>query len=163
MAFITSSRPMKNKPLILCVTIWLTSIVILNGITDAEARVEAKRIEAIAIDRWTGDLSTAGQLPPDEKINLLGGDLRKVAELRIWPARDERIDTIYQSLQKELLSTPGHAEYYRDKVNEARRKMEDARGDIGNFASYRGDLQGVFLYDFPVLENLPSPETVRVL
>lgn len=70
---------------------------------------------------------------------------------------------VHELIQEALLATPGHAEFYRDKINAARAKMEAAHGDIVYEPYESGNLRNVVLYDFPKFENLPSAETVRVL
>lgn len=91
----------------------------------------------------------------------MGEAVNKLAKKNIFQV-EERIE-VYDQARDLLLSTPGHAEYYRDRINEARLKMENSRGDAGDYPYYKNKLREVILYDFPIFEQLPSPETVRVL
>lgn len=72
---------------------------------------------------------------------------------------------VFHAAQAALLSIPGHAEYFRDQINEARAKVEEAKAgtSISNVAHYRGLLSNEVRYGFPTLSHLPSVETVGVL
>lgn len=71
---------------------------------------------------------------------------------------------LFEQSKKLLLSTPGHAEYYRDRINEAREKLEHAREHENSsmVAYYRGKWDKA-REGFTVMSYLPSVETVKVL
>ena len=70
-----------------------------------------------------------------------------------------------EKLKNALLAIPGHAAYYRDEINKARAKFEEALqgGDETLIGETRQYLAGKLLFDFPTLDHLPSVETVRIL
>ncbi len=101
--------------------------------------------------------------PKPEMIAGLGEMLKQLATLNYRDSSERvRITTRAQSL---LLSIPGHAEFYRDEINQARAKFEEALkgGDETMIGEARQHLAGKLLFEFPTLEHLPSVETVRVL
>lgn len=82
---------------------------------------------------------------------------------------EERWD-VYKEAQTALIVIPGHAEYYRDKLDQAndiRKAAIPGAGDDGDGASDHGVKLLKFMNArdeaFQVFRNVPSPETVRVL
>ncbi|MEP2777094.1 MAG: hypothetical protein ABJQ29_12945 [Luteolibacter sp.] len=99
----------------------------------------------------------------EEFIEKLGKALMKTepSTRNIRPGREK----VHILLRDKLLSIPGHAEYYRDKINSSRLAMEEARA--ANSPTLYGPALTVMVreqaWGFKTLEYLPSPETVRVL
>jgi hypothetical protein len=80
---------------------------------------------------------------------------------------------VHQQMKERLLAIPGHAEYYRDRINESRAEMEEARRlwvetdrspeATARFGPAMVNMNRERRWGFETLQNLPSPETVRVL
>jgi hypothetical protein len=106
------------------------------------------------------------QLSPQEQIPILGQMVRIGYDTPRNKLNEKRLD-IYLSSQAALLSIPGHAEYYRDRINEARLRFEaaDKSGDehITDRAATKHELSNEQMYGFQTLSQLPSVETVKVL
>ena len=75
------------------------------------------------------------------------------------------VDDLFFDIQKAILGVPGHAKFFRDEINQARAKYEEALkgGDESLIGETRQNLAGKLLFEFPTLEHLPSVETVGVL
>lgn len=112
-------------------------------------------------EKWNNVLNAVDSIPRDEKIEILG----KAAALGTDPRMDEEKREIFDRAQAALLAIPGHAEYYRDRINSTREKMEAAlaAGNQADYQTYRHQLSDEIMYGFETLSQLPSVETVRVL
>jgi hypothetical protein len=100
----------------------------------------------------------------DKYIAKLGDALLKTSPKRHNPALGG--EDVHLVLKAKLLSIPGHAEHFRDRINSSREEMEAVR-DSPNPS---GILGGAIVkmnreqsWGFQTLRDLPSPETVRVL
>jgi hypothetical protein len=100
-----------------------------------------------------------------EKIDFLALGLKNMGHRKSYPNHIPEVDSMYDRLQAALLGIPGHAEYYQNRINEARAKVDEAKksGNVGNIGHYRGLLSNEVTFAFPTLSHLPSVETVRVL
>lgn len=112
------------------------------------------------------------QNPSERFIPELSESLRKLQSKVIYQTED-RI-AAYDRAQRALLSVPGHAKYFQDKIEALRSEVlatanlsEDERGriratgkDIAHVTDYENYCS---MTAFPTLANLPSPETVAVL
>jgi hypothetical protein len=110
-------------------------------------------------EKWTNTLNSVNSLPANEKIETLGG---AVILGRTIETTDQ--EQIFRRAQGELLAIPSHAEYFRDRINEAREKLEHAREHENSsmVAYYRGKWDKA-REGFTVMSYLPSVETVKVL
>jgi hypothetical protein len=70
---------------------------------------------------------------------------------------DEQQKNIFDKAQAALLSIPGHAEYYRDRILDAQERFKKREGEAP-----WSDYDRESMYGFQTLPHLPSPETVRV-
>src|SRR5690606_19850488 len=71
------------------------------------------------------------------------------------------IEQLYGAAQRAILSLPGHADYYAAKIDAAKREIETSEGIRRGVAI--GRLANEQMYGFLTLEQMPSPETVKVL
>ncbi len=68
---------------------------------------------------------------------------------------------LVEKIRAVVLETPGHAEYFANRIREARKKVDEASPeDQGQFWHPLNNEQ---MYGFQTLGQLPSPETIRVL
>lgn len=127
------------------------------------AELEEKRKAVIS---W--EALAAMPIPPKEELpahmRRLGDALLKTSPKRHNPALGG--EKVHLLLKEKLLSIPGHAEHFRDRINSSREEMEAVR-DSPNPS---GILGGAIVkmnreqsWGFQTLRDLPSPETVRVL
>ncbi|RYD21302.1 MAG: hypothetical protein EOP88_11870 [Verrucomicrobiaceae bacterium] len=72
---------------------------------------------------------------------------------------------VFHAAQAALLSIPGHAQYYRDRILNARLEYEKVKGqgEIEKEAGTRTELSNAQTEGFRTMAYLPSVETVRVL
>jgi hypothetical protein len=91
----------------------------------------------------------AAELDPSEaNVIELGGHLRGIARYGQPPVNKPYYDLI----QKTLLSIPGHAQYFADKLERLRTELP--KTDDGHIRS---------VYIAQTLIHMPSPETIKVL
>ena len=111
--------------------------------------------------KWSLYADQVASVSKEVAIVKLGEGIRKTARRDIYSI--EATSEVAKKLRDTLLAIPGHAEYYRDRINEARRKLDAEPPDSVS----RGPLQGILdneqMYGFQTLSQLPSAETVRVL
>jgi hypothetical protein len=115
--------------------------------------------QAEALQYWRERIANAPNLPSEEAIPLLAACVFKTSLRSIFQS-DERWEVHYAA-QKALLAIPGHAEFYAKKLEEARRKVDEAEGLKKGME--RSNLLAEQMYSFDKLGLMPSPETVRVL
>jgi hypothetical protein len=90
------------------------------------------------------------ELPQDERFLKLG----ELAAIGHRPPLDHEQETVFKAAQRTLLSIPGHAEFFANKIRADDILRETGRGH---------EVKGGVLWDFETLGQLPSPETVKVL
>ena len=120
-------------------------------------------------EKWNNVLNTVDTLSVDERMDLL----EKAVNLgRDGPLSGEHKE-IFDRAQAILLSSPGHAKYYQDKIDkmraellanskktpEERKNMQDEGHDVLDESTYLSDT-GIAIR---TLRFLPSAETVSVL
>lgn len=117
---------------------------------------EDRAWEAQQAAMWEENLLKARTLEPNEKFETLALGLRNMGHRSQIPGHSPAIASIYSKLQNEFISTPGHAMYFRDRIEEAKRKVRE--GDMRLF-DWGSDIPLVF----ETLGHMPSEETVEVL
>lgn len=110
-------------------------------------------------EKWSNILDIVERLPEAERIETLGYGAALGADIRMSDDKRE----IFNRAQTALLAIPGHAEYYRDRINEARRKVDVLPPDSVERGPLRGMLYNEQMNGFQTLSQLPSAETIRVL
>ena len=112
-------------------------------------------------EKWDVVIRSIDRFNQDQKMELLG----KATALGSDANMNNEKREIFSRAQNTLLAIPGHAEYYRDRINGARERMETllAEGDEGNYPWARYELSNEVMYGFETLQQLPSVETVQVL
>ena len=112
------------------------------------------------LELWRKEIERAASMSPAEAIPLLGRCVVKMTKSSIFQV-EERWD-VYREAQAALLSRPGHAEFYAEKIKDAQREVERQRG-THNEGPAKSKLLNEQMYGFETLGQMPSPETVRVL
>ena len=145
------------------ILVW--SLLLIAYASSEDERVEERKREIQQIQLWSENLEKSSALKDLEKIDFLALGLKNMAYRKTQESQSEEVDELYEKIQTTLLAIPGHAEHYRDRINEARVKLEVAKktGKPSEIEFYQNKLSNEFSYQFPTLLNLPSPETVRVL
>ncbi len=109
------------------------------------------------LDSRIEEIHQADAKPFEEKIETLGEMLRQLEGLPYYRDSPEKLQ-IVTDLRARLLSTPGHAQYFANKIERLHESVEGTRrGNQTSFDFWRD------LYLRETLSNLPSPETVKVL
>lgn len=129
----------------------LTAVIfmILSG-----AEVYALHPRAIAtyeeeIRRASQDPTLADAIALAEILNTLD---------RYMEGGDKSAMEIFSKVQVALLTIPGHAEYYRDRIMQAQKRFRE-RPSSETWSDYRDETGK----GFQIFPHLPSPEGVRVL
>lgn len=119
---------------------------------------EDRRIEVEQVALWNKKLAEVASDAPYVKFSELWLGLRNMGHRVSFSGHSPEVDDIYEKLQSEFLSLPGHAEYFGKRIREACEPLKGANGRAGI-----SDAQNEMMYSFATLKNLPSPETVKVL
>jgi LPXTG-motif cell wall-anchored protein len=146
---------------------YLVSInVILLTFSPAFGQSEAdiaRQKEALA--EWKNDIHQSSTLSSKERIKLLGECVVKMTKRPIFQI-DERWE-IHREAQALMLSIPGHAEYYADRINTLRRQIDEPSDGTETDRLKKNSLKHTLLREqqrsFETLQQLPSPQTIRVL
>ncbi len=121
-------------------------------------------------ERRMGELEKTMQIQnEEEKIKKLGGFLG----IGLHGGMDVEQQQIFDKAQVTLLSIPGHAKYYQDKIESLKAQVladakissdeEAKRQQAGNPVVYLADYDSYREKSILMLEMLPSSETVSVL
>ncbi|MEY3897594.1 MAG: hypothetical protein RLZZ214_3115 [Verrucomicrobiota bacterium] len=145
---------------------WIFIMFCLMGVATSEEdwRAEERRDEAKQIELWEGNLKKSSGMSGFEKIDFLALGLKNMAYRKSRFNHGKEVDKMFEEIQTTILAIPGHAEFYRDRINEARANLDGAtlNGNVTKIAERRSDWSSA-KFGFGVMSYLPSPETVRVL
>lgn len=111
------------------------------------------------LDHWRSFAATASSLPPDKAIPELIIGLRRTTDTSIYLVGDR--EGVRKQIQDAFMAIPGYAEYIEKEINDAYLKwgVFPEEGRPRHRAAYGVKRQEMF----STLENLPGPQTVRVL
>jgi hypothetical protein len=113
-----------------------------------------RELDAIAsLEVWKKQMVDANAKPPAEQIALYGGIVLRLGGPWSFYPVDEKWP-VYQEAQKKLLSIPGHAEYFANKLFDAYGKSKDPFLDEG--------CHDLLSLTCDTLAQMPSEETVRM-
>lgn len=93
--------------------------------------------------------------PPTEAIPKLGS---WVMQMSIPSNLEHGNRPVFHAAQADLISIPGHAEYYRDRILEAQERLKNSGGGTTWY-----DYHQVTRNAFQIFPHLHSPEGVRAL
>lgn len=149
--------------------ILLILISFSGAVTGEESdAISAKELQEIqkGMQQMRDLLQQVPNLPPEEAISRLGLAVYKTSHNRIYkvPERAE----LHDQLEQALIAIPGHAEYYRNKINTAQENLDQAIAlSEASGTNQTGNLKGLLRAEqnngFMMLRELPSPETIQVL
>lgn len=106
------------------------------------------------------EIENSKKLPQQGRVPILGDIVRAGYPDMGMPPNEIQL-YVAAKARAELLAIRGHAEYYRDRILNARLQYETAPPD--DKGSRLCDLDNEQMYGFRTLSQLPSVETVRVL
>lgn len=140
------------------------------GCAQAQWGPEDRAREISQINLWRDKLLESTNADGIERLKIIKTGLVNMAYRKTLKGHDPEIDILYVEIQKAATAIPGHAEFYRDKLdlaNDLRKAAISNAGDNDVGAIDHGVKRHKFMdarqEAFQVLRNLPSPETVRVL
>jgi hypothetical protein len=117
-----------------------------------------RQIEAEQIIFWNNKLEESKQKPESVRVAELWLGLKNMRNRQNNVERSVAIDEIHKNLQAELISIPGHAQYFADEVETFRLRVQRVpRVNQTDYDSFR------LVRIAEILPCLPSPETIKVL
>ena len=146
----------------LCIII--TLLISLNIFAEEQViwSPEGRKRESDQVKLWQSNLEKSVPMQSAEKIEFLSLGLRNMAYRKDKSDHSLAVDGVYKQIQNVMLSIPGHAEYYRDRVLKAQADYRDEVVSNISGAKYNDYITEQSTMG-STLEQLPSPETVRVL
>ena len=114
-----------------------------------------RSLEAGQIAIWEDCLTSVQKKSQEEKLLALFPGLRTMSFWSEVEGHRYESEIVFNRIRQEVLAIPGHAEFYSDKIERERAKIElgDCRGGY--------DLHRTMIFE--TLKSLPSAETVKVL
>lgn len=122
---------------------------------------ESRRNESAQVALWEEKLFESQGKPDKVKMSELWLGLRNMGYRKSRLGHSPKVDVIYQKLQSELLSIPGHAEFYAKSIWESYAAYRDS--DHPKHSGSADWFSRESQYALETLQHLPSPETLRVL
>jgi hypothetical protein len=136
----------------------LVLIILSNYSASAEWDVESRRIEAEQVAMWKRELSDANQADGSVVIEKLWLGLRNLGHRRKYNGHDPSVEETFRKIQSKLLSVPGHARYFGNRIKYAYEPLKSTEPQ-----NHINSAQNEMMYGFETLSHLPSPECVQVL
>ena len=136
------------------VAAFIAGAALLQGFA-AELSASYRQTEAEQVALWTSKLEEFHGKPPEAKLEALWLGLRNMGYRRTADGHSPAVDEIFGKIQDEMLSIPGHAQYFADRLAAARKKASDPWTD--------GRYHDEFRLILETMSHLRSPETVRML
>jgi hypothetical protein len=104
-----------------------------------------------SLQRYGMILDQVDAMHPDEAIPKLSEMVARTFRLK-----NEKSIVVYSAAQNKLLSIPGHATYYQDKINAMREQVKAGNLSMDDWSSGKRPY-------FDALAHMPSEEAVEVL
>jgi hypothetical protein len=125
----------------------------------AEVQIDRK-LEAEQVALWTQTLEDASYDIPIKRLDKLWLGLRNMGHRMSGGggAHSPEVVALYKRIQEEMLSIPGHAEYFGRRIREANEPLKGPE-----YGKSVHEARNERMYGFQTLSNLPSPETVKVV
>ena len=125
----------------------------------AEWTRDTRRIESEQVALWEQKLKDARLAAPAMRPEMLWLGLRNMGHRKSMAGCNPDVRSIYQEIQKELLSIPGHARYFAEEIKREQKEVAEYPTSTGPRISYDRNRSKYFA----TLSHLPSPETIAVL
>jgi hypothetical protein len=135
---------------ILIKILWVCGLGIYHAHGASTREEDAKAM----LPKFREQINAASQLPPEQAIPIYGNTLEILGRWSSYPIEEKW--PVFHEAQQKLLSIPGHATYYRDKINALREQLLEGNLGLEDW----GDKKSLY---FKVLGHLPSEEAVEVL
>jgi hypothetical protein len=130
---------------------------------EEEWHIKEKIIESSQIKLWEENYEKSMGMTGCEKVSFLALGLTNMAHRKTRENHSAEIEKIFNKIQLTILSTPGHAAYYRDKILQAQQNLKklSTNENLGGpaFNEYFDEQ----MYGFRTLNQMPSVETINVL
>lgn len=137
-------------PLIPTVKLILILLLVCSTLVSrlqADEALNRKEIEEIVVE-------AAGQ-PREQRIESLGLALQRLSRPSIFPDQ-EKVRGLQEEVREQLVSIPGYADYFGDKLRNHEARLLAGNGNLSEFDRDR-------LSAFEILQLSRSPDAVRVL
>ncbi|RYD82698.1 MAG: hypothetical protein EOP84_09025 [Verrucomicrobiaceae bacterium] len=87
-----------------------------------------REIEIQQVGVWESKLEESSAMEGFSKLDFLSIGLRGMAHRKTLSDHGKEVDQLYVRIQMAMLAVPGHAEYYRDRILNARLEYEKVKG-----------------------------------
>jgi hypothetical protein len=138
---------------------YLTLVCIMVADYEEQWAAEARKHESRQVELWQKTLTNSKTEPDRVRLDKLKLGLLYFAQRSRYERASADVPRLYQSLQDEMISIPGHAKFYRDEILKA---QSEYSANLSN-----GALKNKYLktrgLGFYVMSLLPSPETITVM
>jgi hypothetical protein len=111
--------------------------------------------ETEQVELWEKKFSDMSEMTPSDKLSNLWLGLRNMGHRKSLNNHSSSVDYMYHKIQTEMLSIPGHAQYFANQLEAARNKTDKPWLDNKYHMAHQQARETMI--------HLPSPETVWVL
>lgn len=115
-----------------------------------------RKVEREQVHLWEDNFAKIAIKAGQEKMDFLTAGLREMGYWKSFENHNPDVDKVFALIQTELLSVPGHSQYFADALEEERSKLKP-----GEYTGSYDDQRCFSIVE--TLKYLPSPETVKVL
>jgi hypothetical protein len=147
-------------------SIVLISVPFLSGqsMTEKEYANYQKEGEARTVLELQGQLAAISPYDVDAKtIEQLGTLIHRIGSLESYRYQKKEVEAIMNDARDLMFRIPNYADYFAEKINNARQKFDDRPDGAGNDSGSINALNDLQNKTFKILQQLPGPQTVRVL
>jgi hypothetical protein len=137
----------------------VTFVVCLVSASPVDWTEDFRRIEAEQVALWKQRLNEARAVEPGNRPALLWLGLRNMGHRNTMNGCSPAVQRIYREIQRELLSIPGHAQYFANEIKGEQKLVAKYPTSTGPRVGY--DFNRAMYFN--TLAHLPSPETISVL
>ena len=143
----------------------IISLLFCSSIFAAQKTIwnsESRKLEGDQVELWKENLEKSDLMAESEIVRLLSQGLRNMGYRKSINDHSTEVDEVYLKIQNAMLLIPGHADYFAKEIQISRARAIDRQAREGGEIRWE-DYDDVRSAAIHTLENLPSPEAVRVL